>query len=276
MTCAWQELLSILPGWIAADADGQGKEKAQEIRLRLGQAPELVCQGGSLWLKGTVRKDDMNFCINTASRYSPWSAQSSSFGYLTAPGGHRIGICGEAVVKDGCMTGIRRVTSLCIRVARDFPGIAGNAATLKGSILLIGPPGSGKTTLLRDLVRQISREEFVSVVDERGELFPEHFSGGTRLDVLRGCPKGDGIDIVMRTMGPQCIALDEITAEADCDALLRAGWCGVRLLATAHAGSIRDLQSRPLYRPLLERRLFDHILVMSRDKTWREERIAQW
>lgn len=276
MTCAWQELLSILPGWIAAEVDRQGKVKVQEIRLRLGQSPELVCQSGSMWLNGTVKKDDMNFCINTASRYSPWSAQSSSFGYLTASGGHRIGICGEAVVKDGQMAGLRRITSLCIRVARDFPDIARSAANLKGSILLIGPPGSGKTTLLRDLVRQISREEFVSVVDERGELFPDQFSYGTRLDVLRGCAKSSGIDIVMRTMGPQCIAVDEITAETDCDALIKAGWCGVRLLATAHAGSIRDLQSRPLYRPLLERRMFDHILVMNRDKTWREERITGW
>lgn len=274
MTCAWQELLSILPPWITDEVDRQGKQKAQEIRLRLGAAPELVCWPDSVWLHGTVRKDDLNFCINTASRYSPWSAQSAAYGYITGPGGHRIGICGEAVTKDGMMTGIRRVTSLCIRIARDFPDIAKAASKMNGSILVIGPPGSGKTTLLRDLIRQISQREFVGVVDERGELFPEHFSYGKRLDVLKGCPKRDGIDIILRTMGPYCIAVDEITEAADCDALLRAGWCGVRLLATAHAGNKKDLMTRPLYRPILESGIFDHILVLGRDKHWREERLT--
>ena len=79
--------------------------------------------------------------------------------------------------------------------------------------------------------------------------------------------------MILRTMGSQCIAVDEITAASDCETLLRAGWCGVRIFATAHAGSVRDLMRRPLYRPLLENGLFDHILVMTRDKSWREERI---
>ncbi len=274
MICAWQELLSVLPGWVAEQVDKAGKENGQELRLRLGAQPELVCWPDSIWLKGTVGKDDLNFCINTASKYSPWSAQSTAYGYLTAPGGHRIGICGDAVIKDEQMSGIRRVTSLCIRIARDFPDIAKDTAKREGSILVIGPPGSGKTTLLRDLVRQISQKEFVSVVDERGELFPEHFTYGKRLDVLKGCPKKDGIDVVLRSMGPQCIAVDEITAAEDCDALLRAGWCGVRLLATAHAGSRRDLESRPLYRPILENGIFDHILILNREKKVREERMG--
>ncbi len=271
MTCAWQELLSILPPRIAQQVDMHAKHDAQELRLRLGAPSEIVRQSGSHRLQDAVSKDDLNFCINTASRYSPWSAQSLAAGYITAPGGHRIGICGEAVMKDGRMSGVRRVTSVCIRVARDFPDLAKELATLKGSILLIGPPGSGKTTMLRDLVRQISEREVVGVVDEREELFPEHFAGGKRLDVLKGCPKRHGIDQILRTMGPDCIAMDEITAAEDCDAILRAGWCGVRLLATAHAGGKRDLLSRPLYRPLLETGVFDHLIVLTKDKRWREE-----
>ncbi len=113
------------------------------------------------------------------------------------------------------------------------------------------------------------------MVDERGELFPEHFDLGTRLDVLKNCPKKEGIDLVLRTMGPEYIAVDEITAAADCEALLRAGWCGVRLVATAHAGSRRDLESRPLYRPLLENGVFDNLIVLNRDKRIREERLTE-
>ena len=273
MKCAWKELLSILPAGLSEDVAAHEKDTPQELRLRLDEAPELVCAEGSVRLKTKVRKDDLNFCINTASRYSPWSAASTAHGYLTAPGGHRIGICGDAVVKENQLSGIRRITSLCIRIARDYPGIAETCCGLNGSVLLIGPPGSGKTTLLRDLIRQISLREHVAVVDQRGELFPDHFDRGFMTDVMTGCPKREGIEIMLRTMGPECIAMDEITAEGDCQALLRAAWCGVRLLATAHAGSIRDLKTRPLYRPVLEYGVFDHILVLSRDKTWREERI---
>ena len=233
----------------------------------------MVCSGGSTWGKRSIQGEDLNFVVNIASRYSPWAAQSVAQGYITAPGGHRIGLCGDAVVQNGCMTGIRTIRSLCIRIARDFPGIADKAAEFQGSILLLGPPGSGKTTLLRDLIRQISGSETVAVVDERGELFPQGcFTWGKSMDVLTGCSKIQGIDTVLRTMGPETIAVDEITAGEDCEALLRAGWCGVRLLATAHAASVEDLKNRALYRPLLETRLFEHILVLRRDKSWREER----
>ena len=274
MMCAWEQILGILPDWLALEVDRYGKNGAQEIRLRLGQAPELNLGKTSLWLDRIVSRDDLNFVVNVTSRYSPWSATTMDKGYLTAPGGHRIGICGEVVVKDGTMIGIRLVHSLCIRVARDYSGIAAAAAKLKGSVLLIGPPGSGKTTLLRDLARSIAGSETVGVVDERGELFPEGIGRGRRMDVISGCSKAEGIQILLRTMGPSCIALDEITSQQDCDALLRAGWCGVRLIATAHAANCADLMHRPVYRPLVSGKLFDHILVLSRDKSWTEERVA--
>ena len=274
MKCAWQELRSILPPWIRQELDRMENGNIQEIRLRLGSGPELVSGKESRWLERRITPDDLNFVINTASRYSPWAAGTVASGFLTASGGHRIGICGEAIIKDGQVTGIRNVSSLCIRVSRDFPGIAGAAAKLKGSILIIGAPGTGKTTLLRDLLRQISRTEWVSVVDERCEIFPENMPIGPRMDVLKGFPKEKGIEMVLRSMGPNCIAVDEITAEADCLALARAAWCGVRLIATAHAGTVKDLANRSLYRPILESGIFDHVLVMDRDKHWREERVV--
>ena len=266
MNCAWKELLSILPGWLSRETDRHKDDCLQELRLRLGQPPQLVRKGGSLWLSREVTAEDLNFCVNTASRYSPWAAQSAAQGYITAPGGHRIGLCGEAVVQSGNMTGIRTIRSLCIRIARDFPGCAAKYGRYHGSILIIGPPGSGKTTLLRDLIRQISMGETVAAVDERRELFPDGcFDRGKSLDILSGCPKTAGIDILLRTMGPETIAVDEITAPEDCTALLQAGWCGVRLLATAHAADSGDLRNRSLYKPLVKGNLFDHILVLRRD-----------
>lgn len=274
MKCAWNELLSILPAAMRSEVDRHGRESLQELRLRLGRPPELVLSGESRWLAQTVSGQDINFVVHTASKYSPWSAATAAKGYITAPGGHRIGLCGEAVVKDGEMAGIRTATSLCIRVARDFPGIAARAAGIKGNILIIGSPGSGKTTLLRDLIRQISNSgSTVTVVDERGELFPAGIEQGRRTDVLSGCSKAQGLDLALRTMGPSCIAVDEITESNDCRALLSCGWCGVRLLATAHAGDLKDFTSRPIYQPLLNARIFENILIMQPDKSWHAERM---
>ena len=274
MMCAWEQLLGILPEWLAKEVDRYGRIQAQEIRLRLGQVPELNLGTSSLWLDRIVSYDDLSFVINVASRYSPWASTSVYNGYITAAGGHRIGICGEVTLHNGIMTGVRQIESLCIRVARDFSGIAGAAAKLNGSILLIGPPSSGKTTLLRDISRSISRSETVGVVDERGELFPKGIVRGRRMDVITGCSKAQGIQILLRTMGPSCIVVDEITSEGDCEALMRSSWCGVRILATAHASCLSDLTHRSVYRPLISKGLFDHILVLRKDKSWREEKIA--
>lgn len=277
MKCAWNELLAIIPARIRNLVDQQGRDKLQELRLRLGLPPELVLSERSVYLKDPVQKEDILFCINTASRYSPWAAESMAEGYITAPGGHRIGICGETAVKNGTIAGIRNVSSLCIRVARDFPDLAAGISCTEESVLILGRPGSGKTTLLRDLIRQRSKLGCgsIAVVDERAELFPTCacFPAGKCTDILTGCAKSIGIDMVLRTMGPACIAVDEITAEADSAALLHAGWCGVSLLATAHASSVRDLKSRPVYRSIVENRLFDKIVVLQADKSWKMERM---
>lgn len=274
MTCAWDELLKILPQHMRPQVDRLGRNTMQELRLRIGVRPELICGSDSCCLPNTVTDPDLRFVINTASRYSPWAAATAAKGYITAPGGHRIGICGQAVVGDGKVTAIREVTSLCIRVARDFPGIAKSLSDIKGNVLLLGPPGSGKTTLLRDLIRQIStRSGSVAVVDERGELFPAGIDRGSRTDILTGCTKADGVEMVLRTMSPAAIAVDEITARDDCRALMEAGWCGVRLLATAHAADVKDLAARPIYRTLWESRLFGELIVLRPDKSFTRERM---
>ena len=160
-------------------------------------------------------------------------------------------------------------------MARDVSGIAAGLP-LTGSMLLLGPPGSGKTTLLRDLIRKVSRSRMVGVVDERRELFPDGFARGENTDVLSGVGKAKGIDMVLRSMGPQTIAMDEVTCPADCEALVRAAWCGVELLATAHASSVRDLKARPVYRPLVQTGLFTRAAVLDRERCWHMEEVGAW
>ena len=274
MMCAWKELLNIIPLRYREQVDRLGRWMLQECRLRQGAPPELVLKDGSVWLEEPCRKEDISFCIQSACRYSPWAAASVRRGYLTAPGGHRLGLCGLALYQNGQMSGLREITSVCIRVARDYPGIA-EQAPKTGSVLILGAPGWGKTTLLRDLVRQRSKYQTVSVVDERGELFPEGFSTGERTDVMRGCRKKEGVDLVLRTMTPGCIALDEITAQEDCQGLMKVARCGVELLSTAHAASIEEFYSRHIYAPLADAGIFTHILLLRPDKSYTLERRMQ-
>lgn len=274
MTCAWREFLSILPQKLRKEVDRLGKESLQELRLRINSPPELVLGGSRYWLSEPVTLEELNHVVNMASRYSPWAATTAAQGYLTAPGGHRIGLCGTAVCKDGVVTGMRELTSLCIRVARDYPGIGREAETLEGSILILGAPGWGKTTLLRDVIRKLSEKQTVCVIDERGEVFPDGFERGSSVDILKGCEKKTGLPMALRTMGPEVIAVDEITEAGDSEALLQAAHCGVRLLATAHASSIFEFKRRKIYQLLVDNGVFCAFLVLHKDKTYHVERLT--
>ena len=280
MTCEWQAYLDLLPFWIRPYAN-QYREILQEIRMRIGQPIQFILKCKVIQGKNIITQDDILFCINSASKYSPWSAATITNGYLSGQGGHRIGVCGcVSRNTEGKINAFSSCTSLCIRVARSIEGIADQAGQIQGSILILGPPGSGKTTLLRDLIRVKSNSEEgpIAVVDEKEELFPyvnnkSCFEPGKSTDVISCCSKSFGIETLLRNMGPKYIAVDEITAENDCQALIHAGWCGVKLLATAHASSIEDLKMRQVYRPLLNTGLFTNILIMQPDQSWKAERI---
>ena len=280
MKCAWQAYINLLPLWMRQEVDKLGRDGLQELRLRIDRPPELTRKNVTCFLDRNITREDMEYCINTATRYSPWSADTIKDGYITAPGGHRLGICGEVVMVNGKLTNIKNITSICIRVAMDFPGISKALPVAQGSILIIGAPGTGKTTFLRDLIRSRSEEGngAVAVVDERKEIFPTEgnrlcFSPGIRTEILSGCKKSDGIPMLIRTMNPRIVAVDEITAQEDCKALIYGAWCGVKLMATAHAEDMYDFLHRPVYEPLITHGIFEYIVMMQADKSWKLERM---
>ena len=276
------EVLRMLPQTVQIALTGIPDAQIEELRLRVGQKPAVLYAGGerSLSVRTVLLQKELQQTLLNASAQSQYAVQEQlRSGYLSLSGGYRLGVCGSAVVQNGCMTGLREISSLALRVPHDIRHPPGRLLPyLQESCLLAGAPGSGKTTLLRSCIRALSENrQRVAVVDERLELAAcasgvPQFRLGAHTDVLSGAPKAAGIELLLRTMNPEWIAVDEITAEADIAAIRRASYCGVRFLATAHAADRRELESRPLYRALLQDGFFRMAAFLLPDRSVRIER----
>ncbi len=270
--------------------------EAEELRLRVGRAVHLSLPEGELAIPLTrVTGEDLEHVLDRASEYSRYAAnETMRQGFLTAKGGYRIGICGSVRCNGEMCDGIENLSSLNIRIPREQEDIARPLLpklTESGklvSTLILSPPGGGKTTLLRDLVRLASngteRSEpmRISLVDERGEIAAMHrgvpqLDVGQFTDVLDSCPKKLAVPMLLRSMTPQVIALDEIALEQDVDALCVATNCGVVLFATVHAASQKELSVRPVLSRLLTCGVFRRIVVISgagRNRTYEVEALT--
>lgn len=269
------------------------QSRAEEVRLRAGQLLTVLLPEGEISLGITVEPEELETLCDIATEFSRYAAvETLREGYLSVKGGFRIGLCGTAVIKDGSNTNLRQLSSAALRIAREQIGIADAVAQQlfrNGelcSALILSPPGAGKTTLLRDLVRRLSvgvppyGPRRVSLIDERGEVAVMHrgepqMDVGPYTDVLDACPKALGIPMVLRAMNPQIIAVDEITAYQDIKAMSLAAGCGVSLLATIHATDTAELMDKPLYRTLLEERIFRVAISILRTENGRTYRVEE-
>ncbi len=257
----------------------------QEIRLRCGR-PVMVSQRGKEYFltpsglndspKNTVfmTSEDIARTFQAVMAHSVYShEQDISEGFVTIRGGCRVGICGSAVRKGDCIQSLRNVNGLNFRIAREFQGIASGIwkQAENQSILIAGMVGSGKTTFLRDLCRIVGNTVKTSLIDERGEIasmvrgIPQ-YDVGMMTDILDGYPRKDGILTALRVLTPAYIVCDEISTEEDVNAILQAHGCGVKFIASVHAGNYDDIRKRVMIQPLFQADVFQYCFYLNQEQ----------
>lgn len=265
-----------------------------ELRFRICEPLILVFSYGEYFVQDgggltcdrkkayRVTADDIRTIIDSVTDYSLYAYEDEvRQGFVTVYGGHRVGVAGQVVLEHGRVKSVKHISFINIRVSHQIKGCASGLLPYvirNGRLLhtlIISPPGCGKTTMLRDLVRLISdgnsycRGMNVGVVDERSEIaacylgVPQN-DVGLRTDILDGCPKAEGMLMLLRSMNPKVIAVDEIGSREDIEAISYVINCGCGILATIHGDSIDDIRTRPVLRKLVEEKVFERYIVLGR------------
>lgn len=262
------------------------KENVSEIRLApdkkvfiFADKPFYLTKDGALsevreegiFLKG----EEFYKIFERMCESSPYARQESlKSGFLTLSGGHRVGVCGKAVLKNGEIVGLCDISGLNIRISRQIfnaaDGIIDHIAPF-GKIkntLIISPPGFGKTTALREIARLLGGGKYlyrVGIMDERCEIAggASGYDIGELSFVYSGCKKADGMLMAIRSMAPDVIICDEIGGEDDGEAIFSLINAGVRVICTCHGFGREDVLRRSGMKKLMEGKVFEKLIVIS-------------
>jgi stage III sporulation protein AA len=255
----------------------------QEIRFRLDQPIEFIFDKHIETIE-TIRPNnrDSIFVINQLSEFSLYRMEDElREGYITIEGGHRVGLAGKVNTLNGEVRAIQYITFLNIRIAKAQIGAALPVIPYLYerrnyfNTLFVGPPQTGKTTLIRDVTRLIATgwrnvaAMKVGVIDERSEIgasikgIPQH-ALGPRTDVMDACPKAEGMMMMIRSMSPDVLVVDEIGSRKDVDALLEAINAGVTVICSIHGRDLAELRRRPSLTTLFQQKVFERFVMLER------------
>ncbi|MGM0844290.1 MAG: stage III sporulation protein AA [Bacillota bacterium] len=281
-----EEILSIVPSVIAEKINSLPSHiqpLIEEIRIRVDRPLEVTARGVPYFLPYVVTRKDGEQLINKLANHSFYTLEEElKRGYITIEGGHRVGLAGKVILDGGKVKAIRHLASFNIRVAREAIGLAAPLIPYLydggwKQTMIIGAPQTGKTTMLRDIARIVSTglsEEKVApykvgIVDERSEIagcvhgVPQ-LQFGPRVDVLDACPKAEGMMMLIRSMSPDVIIVDEIGRKEDGQAILEAVNAGISLIMTTHGHSLEDISKRPYLREIVEMNVIERFIELSR------------
>lgn len=279
-----EEVFNILPSLIKEKImlTCRNLDQIEELRLRIHRPIEVIANSQSTFLPYIVSEEEGAQILGKLSQFSIYTIEEElKKGYITIKGGHRVGLAGRVVTENGMVKMIRDVSSYNFRIAKEKLGIANpfikyiNDGNWKNT-MLIGAPQAGKTTLLRDFARVVSLGDYtrgikplkVGIVDERSEIAGSvkgvpQYTFGERIDVLDACPKAEGMMMLVRSMSPNVILVDEIGKKEDVDAILEAIFAGVQLIVTVHGYSLEEVRKRPSLQPLFQHGTFDRFIEIS-------------
>ncbi|MFA9375481.1 MAG: stage III sporulation protein AA [Lachnotalea sp.] len=268
----------------------------QEVRLRVNGPLIVIYKGTEYFLNENgelisaalkayhVDKSEIKEMMDYISSYSLYAFEDEiKQGFITIQGGHRIGLAGKAVLEGEKITGLKYISYINVRISHEIKGCANQVMPFVADdkevhhCLIISPPRCGKTTLLRDMIRQISNGingsvgKTVGVVDERSEIGGCYMGTavndlGIRTDILDCCPKAKGMLMLIRSMSPSVIAVDEIGDYEDVKAIEAVINCGCKLLATVHGSSIEDISNKPLLQKMLKEKVFQRYIILDNSK----------
>jgi len=280
---------SIRPRMRKIDWDG-----LEEIRVRIGWPVELIYNNRNEWLGNyecMIDRQCLDEMLNYITNYSLYAMEEQlKQGYITYDGGHRIGITGHATYETLETTSKPQIKSLVdigglnIRIAHEKKGCAKKIVPYirKGdaiyNTIFFAAPGVGKTTYLRDTIRILASKNGqqeamkVCVVDERSEI-AACYDGkpqndlGQRCDVLDACPKEIGMKMVLRTMSPDIIAVDEIGKKEEFMILNQMRCSGVKILGTMHAGSFAELKRNSMLKSAIEMQSIERFVELKKNSS---------
>lgn len=255
--------------------EGEGfMEKITEIRLRAERPIIVYSNNREKILKPTASAALIKKTVELISGYSLYAWEDElRAGFITLPGGCRVGLSGKTVVEDGKIKTMTHISGINMRIKHEITGCSDPILQLipgPAHIMIISPPGCGKTTLLRDLARNISNGgKTVAIVDERSEIAGSYMGipgndVGIRTDVLDRCPKDKGMIMLLRSMAPDVIIADEIGSQKDIEAIEQVVSTGAKIICTVHGSGIEDVRGRKHLRDLTG--LFDNYILLSARK----------